>query len=115
MVTPGIFAGKAWRSSDGLKTIEEEKVVFNIPQGLIRERGNGEWYGMYVYRTILEMPDGTWLMTMYGNFTTNTIMPRDADAQNELTTMQRTIIVTSIGLLLFDHPGGGTQRCIYAG
>ncbi|MFO7668020.1 MAG: exo-alpha-sialidase [Bacteroidales bacterium] len=95
MVTPGIYAGKAWRSSDGLKTIEEERVVFNVPDGPGRDGVNGEWYGIYVYRTILEMPDGTWLMTMYGNFTSDTIVPFDADARKELTTMQRTIIVTS--------------------
>ncbi len=75
MVTPGIYAGKAWRSSDGLKTIEEERVVFNVPDGPVRDGVNGEWYGIYVYRTILEMPDGTWLMTMYGNFTSDTIVP----------------------------------------
>lgn len=95
MVTPGVYAGKAWRSSDGLKTMKEEKVIFKVPDGPVRDSENGEWYGIYVYRTILEMPDGTWLMTMYGNFATDTIIPPDADAQKELTFMQRTIILTS--------------------
>lgn len=94
-VTPGIYSGKAWRSTDGLKTIQEEAVTFNVPEGPLHDAENGEWYGIYVYRTILEMPDGTWLMTMYGNFNGDTISPPDADAQRELTYMQRSFIVVS--------------------
>lgn len=95
LVSTGIYRGKGWRSSDGLKSIGEEEVLFHIPQGPLRDRVGGEWYGLFNYRTIIEMPDGSWLMTMYGNFSTDTIIPPDADAQKELTCMQRTIIVTS--------------------
>lgn len=95
LVSPGIYAGRAWRSTDGLKTIREEPVAFHVPRGPLRDPVEGEWYGIYVYRTILEMPDGIWLMTMYGNFAGDSIFPPDADAQRELTYMQRTFIVTS--------------------
>ncbi len=95
MITPGVYKGKAWRSDDGLKTIEEKQVTFHVPEGPLRDPEEGEWYGIYVYRTILEMPDGSWLMTMYGNFACDSIFPPDADAQRELTYMQRTFIVTS--------------------
>jgi hypothetical protein len=95
MAEPGIYEGKAWRSADGLGTIREEKVTFYVPDGPLRNAGEGEWYGIYVYRTILEMPGGQWLMTMYGNFAADTIFPPDADAQRELSYMQRSFIVTS--------------------
>jgi hypothetical protein len=95
LVSPGTYAGRAWRSTDGLQTIEEERVTFRVPLGPLRDPDEGEWYGIYVYRTILEMPDGTWLMTMYGNFAMDSIFPPDADAQKELSYMQRSFIVTS--------------------
>ena len=41
------------------------------------------------------MPDNTWLMTMYGNFSADTLVPYDADAKKETRYMQRTLIVTS--------------------
>ena len=56
MVTPGVYTGKAWRSNDGLKTIQEEPVTFHVPEGPLRDPEEGEWYGIYVYRTILRMP-----------------------------------------------------------
>lgn len=95
IVTPGVYSGKAWRSTDGLKTVQEESVTFYVPGGPLRDRIGGEWYGLFVYRTIIEMPDGTWCMTMYGNFESDTIIPPNKDAQKELTYMQRTILLTS--------------------
>ncbi len=95
LLSPGLYQGKAWRSTDGLQTIQEEEVLFHIPRGPLRDGTGGEWYGIYNYRSILEMPDGSWLATMYGNLNTDTLIPWDADARKELTCMQRTIIVTS--------------------
>ena len=95
LVSPGVYSGKAWRSTDGLNTIQEESVTFYVPEGPLRDRIGGEWYGLFVYRTILELPDGTWCMTMYGNFESDTIIPPNKDAQKELTYMQRTILLTS--------------------
>ncbi len=95
IIAPGVYSGKVWRSSDGLQTIQEEQATFHVPEGPLRDRKGGEWYGLFVYRTIIEMPDGTWCMTMYGNFATDTIVPPNADAQKELSYMERTILVTS--------------------
>jgi hypothetical protein len=91
----GIFTGKAWRSVDGLKTILKEEPEFYIPEGCRPDKNIENWYGIYVYRTILEISDNFWLMTMYGNFIGDTLMPADKDAQKELEYMMRTIIVTS--------------------
>ena len=50
---------------------------------------------MYVYRTILELPDGTWLMSMYGNFNQDELVPNDLSSKHEVKFMMRTFIVTS--------------------
>jgi hypothetical protein len=94
-VSPGIFRGKAWRSDDDLKSLKDEKPLFFIPEGAGPIKNITEWYGIFVYRTILLMPDSTWLMTMYGNFAADTIVPYDSDARNETKYMQRTFIVSS--------------------
>jgi len=94
-IREGIFKGKAWRSDDNLKTVEEEEPVFNIPDGAAPLKNNYEWNGIFVYRTILVMPDSSWLMTMYGNFSSDTIVPYDDDAKKETKYMGRTFIVTS--------------------
>jgi hypothetical protein len=92
-IRPGVFTGKSWRSDDHFKTLEQQEVRFNIPDGAPPLKNNSEWYGLFVYRTILRMPDNTWLMTMYGNFDTDTLVPYDADAKKETRFMQRTLIV----------------------
>jgi hypothetical protein len=92
---PGVYRGVAWRSNDNLKTIQKEDPFFYIPEGAAPIRNNSEWYGLFVYRTILRMPDSTWLMTMYGNFIADTLVPYDSDAKKETRFMQRTLIVTS--------------------
>jgi len=92
---PGLYKGKSWRSVDNFKSITQEEVWFNIPDGAAPIENNTEWYGLFVYRSILSMPDGTWLLTMYGNFDTDTLVPYDADAKKETRFMQRSLIVTS--------------------
>jgi hypothetical protein len=94
-IKPGVYNGKSWRSSDNLKTIHQEKVSFKIPEGAAPLENNSLWYGIFVYRTIIILPDSTWLMTMYGNFKSDTLVPDDADAKEETRFMQRTLIVTS--------------------
>jgi hypothetical protein len=69
--------------------------LFYIPDGAPPLENNSEWYGLFVYRTILVMPDSTWLMTMYGNFKSDTLTPYDTDAEKETRFMQRTLIVSS--------------------
>lgn len=95
LVSPGVYSVDAWRSADELKTLHKEKVTFYVPDGPKRERENGEWYGLYVYRTIIEMPDRSWLMTMYGNFADDKLLPHDKDAQQEVKFMMRTFVVKS--------------------
>jgi hypothetical protein len=94
-VEPGVYRGRSWISHDNLKTLKEEEALFHIPEGAPPLKNNTEWYGLFVYRTILLMPDSTWLMTMYGNFISDTLVPYDADAKKETRFMQRTFIVTS--------------------
>jgi len=92
---PGMYSVAAWRSTDELKTIKNEEAFVYVPEGPQRNREKGEWYGLYVYRTILQMPDGSWLMTMYGNFEEDRLPPQDRDSQQETKFMMRTFIVTS--------------------
>lgn len=91
---PGAYSIRSWRSTDGLKTIQEEKSIINVPEGP-KEHYDGEWNGIYVYRTILEMPDGSWLATMYGNFAADTLPPQGNDAAKECKFIMRTFIITS--------------------
>lgn len=95
LITPGVYSVKGWRSTNGLKTLSEESDTIYVPDGAIKNTNSDEWFGLFVYRTIIEIPDGTWLMTMYGNFINDTIIPSDLDAQKELKYMTRTFIVTS--------------------
>jgi hypothetical protein len=94
-VSPGVYKGKSWRSSDNLNTLQQEEPLFNIPDGIKPRKDVERWFGIYVYRTILTMPDDSWLMTMYGNFEPDTFVPVDKDAFKETQFMMRTIIVTS--------------------
>ena len=96
-VSPGTYKGKAWRSDDNLKTLQTEEPVFYIPDGIKPRKNVEKWFGIFVYRTILKMDDGSWLMTMYGNFESDTITPVDKDAAEETQFMMRTIIVSSQG------------------
>lgn len=95
LINPGVYGVDAWRSTDGLKTLHKEKVTIYVPDGPKRERESGEWYGLYVYRTIIEMPDQSWLMTMYGNFADDELLPYDKDAQQEVKFMMRSFVVKS--------------------
>jgi hypothetical protein len=94
-LSPGVYKGKAWRSDEKLTTLKEEEPIFNIPEGIKPRKGVDKWFGIFVFRTILTMPDGSWLMTMYGNFESDTIVPNDKDAFLETQFMSRTIIMTS--------------------
>jgi hypothetical protein len=94
-VSPGIYKGKAWRSDEKLSAVKEEEPIFYIPDGIKPRKDVERWFGIFVYRTILTMPDETWLMTMYGNFEPDTIIPNDKDAFLETQFMSRTIIMTS--------------------
>jgi BNR repeat-like domain len=95
MVVPGVYRVQGWRSIDELRTLTTETVRIEVPEGPRRGRSKGEWYGLYVYRTILEMPDKSWLLTMYGNFYTDTLQPPDRFSQSEVKYMMRSFVLTS--------------------
>lgn len=94
-INPGVYKGKSWKSTDNLKSLNQEEVIFYIPDGPKPKKDIKGWYGMFVYRTIIIMPDSSWLMTMYGNFATDTLLPVDKDAIKEIHFMGRTIIMKS--------------------
>jgi hypothetical protein len=94
-VSKGVYRGRSWRSGSNMDTLVAEEPVFYVPEGALPIKDIKEWYGLFVYRTIVIMPDSTWLMTMYGNFINDTIKPYDTDAARETRYMQRTFIVTS--------------------
>lgn len=94
IIAPGVYGVKTWRSTDRMKTMQVMYDTIYVPDGPVKHYEN-EWYGIYVFRTIIKMPDGSWLMTMYGNFTVDTILPCEKNAQQELKYMQRTFVVTS--------------------
>ena len=92
---PGIYHIKIWRSDDNLRTILQEYATFYIPDGPKRKRHDDEFYGIGVYRSIIELPDNSWIMTMYGNFAQDELIPQDNDAKLETKFMMRTFIVKS--------------------
>lgn len=94
ITAPGVFSVRCWRSTDNLKSVQEEKAIMNVPEGP-KIHFDDQWNGIYVYRTILKMPDGSWLATMYGNFATDTLTPQNKDAAMECKFMMRTFIITS--------------------
>ncbi len=94
-VSPGVYKVNAWRSTDNLKTLKEEVATIYVPLGPTRPRNGAEDYGLYVHRSIIEMPSGSWLMTMCGNFAEDNLPPQDSDAEGETTFMQRTFVVQS--------------------
>lgn len=93
--SPDVYTVRAWRSTDGLRTLQQEESTVRIPGGPRRQRKDNEWYGFYFYRTMLELPDGTLLTTMEGNLETDNLTPNDRRSASEALFMQRTIIVTS--------------------
>ncbi len=71
----GVYRGPLWRSTDDLVTIEESTAVFRVPDGPRRKRKRYEWYGIYAWRNIVEMPDGALLATIEGNFHSDRVVP----------------------------------------
>ncbi len=95
-VSPGEYRIPVRRSTDGLKTFTEESATVYVPGGPTRDPQDGEFYGLYVYRTIVVLPSGSWLMTMEGNLAEDTLVPSDADAQREVTYLVRSLVVESV-------------------
>ncbi|MDA0990232.1 MAG: sialidase family protein [Verrucomicrobia bacterium] len=92
---PGVYTVKAWRSTDNLATIQEGQAILRVPLGPLREREKGEWFGLYVCRQILEMPDGMLLATAEGTFEEDRIEPATGPGKHETHYLIRTFIITS--------------------
>jgi hypothetical protein len=95
IVSPGVYGVKAWRSTDGLKTLQNGTVNIYVPGGPERISNGKDWFGIFIYRRIIEMPDGSWLLTMYGNFKDDTLLTTDGDAKREAKYMARVFVVSS--------------------
>jgi len=95
IVRQGVYQVDAWRSVDELKTLRQEKAEIQVPGGPGKIKSSEAWNGLFIYRTILEMPDGSWLMSMYGNFENDRIRPKDRNSQQEVLYMMRSFVVRS--------------------
>ncbi|MEZ5543309.1 MAG: sialidase family protein [Pseudomonadota bacterium] len=93
-LSPGRYRLRAWRSTDGLRTLAEEQAQLEIPAGSPAPEEDA-WYGLYVHRNILVMPDGSWLLTMYGNFSVDRQEPPDRSSRHEVKYMMRSFVLTS--------------------
>jgi len=96
--SPGTYHVKTWRSTDdGLRDIEVEQAAVSVPEGPRRSRHAGEWWGLYFFRFIVEMPDGTLLATMEGSFDGDEVFPTGRRSAGETTRNPklRTFVVSS--------------------
>ena len=97
--SPGVYHSRAWRSTDDLRTVKEIPVVLNVPDGPTRKRIPGEWYGLYWWRSIIEMPDGSLLATIEGNFYSDRVVPtgrrNQAETHSEDSYKLRTAVMRS--------------------
>ncbi len=94
--TGGDCVGKMWHSEDGLRVIREGDTHVLIPEaGNVDNGGPEEWAGLFFHRSILEMPDGSLLAAMYGNFEQDTITPTNPRSKSETKYKLRAFVVTS--------------------
>ena len=94
-VGDGRFRLHTYRSTDGLATLDADTAIVIVPDGPDREPEGGEWFGLFVFGNVVDATDGAWLMTMYGNFATDTVAPTDASAASETVVAQRSFLVRS--------------------
>ena len=95
---PGVYLIKTWRSTDDdLRSVTVEQATLSVPDGPRRSRKEGEWWGIYFFRSILEMPDGSLLAAMEGNFHGDKVFPTGRRSGGETTNnpKQRTFVVSS--------------------
>ena len=92
---PGVYSLKVWRSADNLRTVEEGEALLKVPPGPRREREDGEWFGLFMTRSILEMPDGSLLATGHGNFDEDKIVPHTGAGKSETHYQGRVFLLSS--------------------
>jgi hypothetical protein len=92
----GRCTGKIWRSTNELRTLEEGEAFLLIPEaGKVDNGKPGEWVGLFFHRRILELPDGSLLGAMYGNFEQDTIVPTNPRSKSETKYKSRAFVVRS--------------------
>ena len=95
MVTAGVYRIPTWTSHDGLETIVADSATVYVPEGTAYVRRPHEWHGMWVFGNIVEARDGAWLMTMYGNFESDTLEPLHLKPGAAVIAQQRSFLVRS--------------------
>lgn len=96
--SPDLYEVKAWRSTDDdLRSMTVEQSLIRVPNGPKRSRKPGEWFGLYLFRTILELSDGTLLATVEGSLDSDRVFPTGRRDRAELTDSPklRTFIISS--------------------
>ena len=92
----GTHLGRMWRSFDDLKTLQEEETHIVIPEaGQIDFGTAGEWAGLIFHRAVVELPDGSLLTAMYGNFQQDTATPTHPWSKTETKYKQRAFVARS--------------------
>ena len=95
LLREGVFVLDCWRSTDRMQTVRREQAMLYLPPGPTREPEPGEWYGVWVFRNIVDLGDGVWLMSMTGCFAEDETVPVSEASRNEGTFMGRSFVVRS--------------------
>ena len=95
-VSGSTYTCKMWRSDDDLKTIKEEQAIFILPEaGKVDFGTPEEWAGLFCHRAIIQLEDGSLLMSLYGNFQSDTIKPTNPQSKVETKYKLRAFVATS--------------------
>jgi hypothetical protein len=97
--SPGVYRAHIWRSTDNLHSLEKGTAIIRVSDGPTRRRKMGEWYGLYFWGSIVDMPDGSLLATIEGNFDSDRVPPvgrrSTAEIHSEEAFKLRTAVVRS--------------------
>ncbi len=92
---PGRYRVRIWRGEEPASAVEELATlhVKNGPRP--RKEFRGEWYGLYVHRSIVQRDDGALLATVEGTLADDTLKPTDRWSRIESRYQGRSIVVIS--------------------
>ena len=93
--SPGTYHVKTWRSKDNFKSILDGRAVVKVPPGPRPDVQQSGWFGLYVSRNIVEMPDGTLLASAQGNFDDDKIVPTSGSGKAETRYLGRSFVISS--------------------
>ena len=80
----GTYLGRMWRSTDNLKTLQEEETLLDIPEaGKVDFGTPALWAGLFFHRAVVELSDGSLLAAMYGNFEQDVTPPTNPQSRIE--------------------------------